>query len=113
MHFSTWPETPGTTRSDSHAWSAHPTIDLLTIVAGISPSSKGFHSVRIEPHLGGLQTLDAAMPHDLGLIHVRYRQDRGHLSAIVELPPGLLGVFAWKGQETALHSGSNLLELSP
>jgi len=28
--FSTWPETPGKTRSDSHAWSAHPIYDLLT-----------------------------------------------------------------------------------
>jgi alpha-L-rhamnosidase len=35
LHFSTWPETPGKTRSDSHAWSAHPAYDLLTLVAGI------------------------------------------------------------------------------
>ena len=31
-----------TTRSDSHAWSAHPTYDLLTLVAGIEPASPGF-----------------------------------------------------------------------
>jgi len=33
LHFSTWPEVPGDTRSDSHAWTAHPIYDLLTIVA--------------------------------------------------------------------------------
>ena len=39
LHFSTWPEIPGNTRSDSHAWSAHPIYDLLTLVAGIEPAS--------------------------------------------------------------------------
>ena len=38
LGFSTWPEMPGDSRSDSHAWSAHPTFDLLTIV--------GWHSSR-------------------------------------------------------------------
>jgi hypothetical protein len=42
LHFSTWPATPGKTRSDSHAWSAHPIYDLLTLVAGIEPASPGF-----------------------------------------------------------------------
>ena len=36
LHFSTWPEIPGDTRSDSHAWTAHPIYDLLTLVAGIA-----------------------------------------------------------------------------
>src|ERR1035441_1027754 len=38
LHFSTWPEIPGDTRSDSHAWSAHPVYDLLTLVAGVGPA---------------------------------------------------------------------------
>ena len=42
LHFSTWPEIPGDTRSDSHAWSAHPIYDMLTLVAGIEPASPGF-----------------------------------------------------------------------
>lgn len=41
LNFSTWPEQPGDTRSDSHAWSAHPTADLITLVAGIRPASPG------------------------------------------------------------------------
>ena len=35
FNFTTWPESRGETRSDTHAWSAHPTADLLGIVAGI------------------------------------------------------------------------------
>jgi len=44
LHFSTWPEVPGETRSDSHAWTAHPIYDLLTLVAGLSPASPGFEN---------------------------------------------------------------------
>ncbi len=113
MHFSTWPEVPGDTRSDSHAWSAHPTYDLLTIVAGIVPASNGFASVTISPHLGNLQSLDAAMPHDRGIIHVHYLQQDGHLSALIDLPHDLPGVFHWKGHEVVLHAGSNAFELTP
>ena len=51
MGFTTWPEQPGDTRSDSHAWTAHPTYDSLTLVAGIEPASPGFKTIKIEPHL--------------------------------------------------------------
>jgi alpha-L-rhamnosidase len=54
----TWAEQPEPTRSDSHAWSAHPNYDLLTIVAGILPASPDFATVRVEPHLGGLRHVE-------------------------------------------------------
>ena len=107
MGFTTWPEQPGDTRSDSHAWSAHPTYDLLTLVAGIEPASPGFKTVKIEPHLGDLAHLEASYPHDKGLIHVKY--DASH--AEIELPPGLTGEFVWKGKTTALQRGKVTLEM--
>ena len=61
LHFSTWPEVPGETRSDSHAWTAHPIYDLLTLVAGIEPASPGFETVRIAPHMGELPSLTATL----------------------------------------------------
>ena len=33
----TWAEHPEPSRSDCHAWSAHPALDLLRVVAGIRP----------------------------------------------------------------------------
>ena len=54
LGLSTWAESPEPTRSDSHAWSAHPNYDLLTVVAGIRPSGPGFKSVVITPQLGTL-----------------------------------------------------------
>ena len=35
----TWAEHPEPSRSDCHAWSAHPALDLLRVVAGIRPGS--------------------------------------------------------------------------
>jgi hypothetical protein len=111
MGFTTWPEEPGNTRSDSHAWSAHPTYDLLTLVAGIGPGEAGFKTVRIAPHLGSLTQLEAAMPHALGLIRVKYVARGDGLDATVELPAGLGGVFVWKGEERPLRGGENILHL--
>ncbi len=58
----TWAENPEPTRSDSHAWSAHPNFDFLTIVAGIRPKTPGFAAVTIEPHLGSLKHVASSMP---------------------------------------------------
>jgi hypothetical protein len=107
LHFSTWPETPGQTRSDSHAWSAHPAYDLLTLVAGIKPGLPGFSSVRIGPHLGDLGELTAEFPHPKGMIKVHFERSGKGLRGTVTLPPGLEGVFVWQGKEQALHAGVN------
>ena len=50
MGLTTVPETPEPTRSDSHAWSAHPNYGLLATVLGVRPAEPGFRSVRIAPH---------------------------------------------------------------
>jgi len=111
MGFTTWPEQPGDTRSDSHAWTAHPTYDLLTLVAGIEPESPGFKTVRIAPHLGDLTHLEATYPHPKGLIRVKYSVSGGTTHAEIELPPGLGGEFAWKGKTTTLKGEKLALDL--
>jgi hypothetical protein len=109
LHFSTWPETPGETRSDSHAWSAHPIYDLLTLVAGIEPASPGFATVRIAPHLGDQPSLTAQFPHPQGLIAVDYRRDGSALDATIKLPGTLTGTFVFHRRRYPLHSGINKL----
>ena len=109
QHFTTWPETPAPSRSDSHAWSAHPTVDLLGLVAGIQPSSPGFSSVRIAPHLGSLTDVDAAMPLPQGLAEVKYVKRGGMLTATIKLPAGVAGTFVWAGQTEPLHPGTNVI----
>jgi len=111
QNFTTWPELREPTRSDSHAWSGHPTADLLSIVAGIAPASPGFGTVRIAPHLGVLSSLDVATPHPRGLIEARYVQSADRLKAALRLPPGLHGIFVWKDRTIVLHPGMNEIEV--
>jgi alpha-L-rhamnosidase len=106
-HFSTWPEVLGKSRSDSHAWSSHPMFDLLTLVAGIEPSTSGFSTVRIAPHLGPLPSLEASYPHPLGIIHAIYQVRGSGIDARVDLPARLTGTFVFKGHSWPLYPGAN------
>jgi hypothetical protein len=111
MGFSTWPEMPGDSRSDSHAWSAHPTYDLLTIVGGIHPGTPGFATVKIAPELGDLKKLTVRYPHPLGEIVAHYEVAGGSLHAEITLPEGLNGTFEWHGKSHPLHGGKTNLDL--
>ncbi len=107
LHFSTWPEIPGDTRSDSHAWTAHPIYDLLNLVAGIQPSSPGFGTVRIAPHLGNLTTLSAVFPHPKGMIEVKYQRQGSGIAATITLPASVTGEFLFHGRSEPLSPGVN------
>jgi len=89
LGLTTWAEVAEPTRSDDHAWSAHPNYDLLTLVAGIRPASPGFGTVLVAPHPGALTALDARMPHPAGDIVVRYRKTGDAWRFQVSLPPGV------------------------
>jgi hypothetical protein len=111
LHYTTWPESRGDTRSDTHAWSAHPTADLLGIVAGIQPAAPGYARLRIAPALGNLASLDAtaATPH--GPVSVRYRVADDTLIADIERPASLPGEFIWHGQRHPLTRTHTTLKL--
>lgn len=108
----TTPETPEPTRSDSHAWAAHPNYGLLATVLGIRPAEPGFRTVRIEPALGELSFAEGTMPHEKGLIEVRLDSVAGEgVRANITLPDGLTGTFVWGGNEVALRSGTQEINL--
>jgi alpha-L-rhamnosidase len=111
MGLTTTAERPEPTRSDSHAWSAHPTYDLLTLVAGIRPDSPGFTKVLIAPHLGSLRHVAAVMPSPKGMIRVEFLCGSGTVASAIELPPGLTGRLQWQGKQFSLHSGKQKLRL--
>jgi hypothetical protein len=112
LGLTTWAESPEPTRSDSHAWSAHPNYDFLRIVAGIRSGSAGFEKIVIEPHLGTLKEVKAAMPVPHGMVQVEYRRSAGDgLEAQVNLPEGVVGEFLWKGRTTVLRAGQQTLNL--
>ena len=111
LGLTTWAETPEPTRSDCHAWSAHPNFDLLATVAGIESAGPGFSKVTFQPHLGALKQMNATLPHPRGDITVAYQREGVHLKADVTLPAGLSGSFVWQGKSTPLHAGRQHLSL--
>ncbi|CAN5586207.1 hypothetical protein BH24GEM3_BH24GEM3_17130 [soil metagenome] len=112
LGLTTTPETPEPTRSDSHAWSAHPNYGLLATVLGVRSAEPGFRSVRIAPALGALRRAEGRVPHPLGDIEVRLTRlgVRG-LRAEITLPPGLGGVFEWRGRQIPLREGRQQFRL--
>ncbi len=100
------PEKPEPTRSDSHAWAAHPNYGLLATVLGVRPASPGFRTVRIAPALGPLRRAEGRVPHPLGDIDVRLaRNGANGLTASVILPAGVAGRFEWNGRTVQLRAG--------
>jgi alpha-L-rhamnosidase len=112
LHYTTWPESRGDTRSDTHAWSAHPTADLLGIVAGIQPAAPGYARLRVEPRLGNLESLSATAATPRGPVSVRYRTAGDALIADIERPASLPGEFIWRGQTHALTRTHTRLRLA-
>ncbi|HEY5416512.1 MAG TPA: alpha-L-rhamnosidase C-terminal domain-containing protein, partial [Gemmatimonadaceae bacterium] len=106
------PENPEPTRSDTHAWAAHPNYGLLATVLGVRPASAGFRTVLIAPSLGPLRRAEGRVPHPRGDIDVKLEADgaRG-FQAEITLPAGVTGVLEWRGQRRALRSGRQVVRL--
>jgi hypothetical protein len=102
LNYTTWPESRDQPRSDTHAWSAHPTADLLGIVAGIRPAAAGYARLRVAPVLGPLTSLDATAVTPHGPVKVSYRVAGGRLTAVIERPADLPGEFVWRGRSYPL-----------
>lgn len=119
LNYTTWPEERDefgqggnkSTRSDSHAWSAHPTADLVGIVAGIGPGAPGYARLKVEPSLGSLRRVEAAAATPSGPVRVRYRLTDEQLSAEIVRPKDLPGEFVWKGKSYPLTRTTTRLTL--
>jgi alpha-L-rhamnosidase len=111
LNYTTWPESREQPRSDTHAWSAHPTADLLGIVAGIGPAAPGYARLRVAPLLGRLTSLDATAATPRGPVSVRYRIANGVLTAEIDRPRALAGEFYWHGRSYPLDRPRTRLRL--
>jgi alpha-L-rhamnosidase len=112
MGLTTTLEAPEPSRSDSHAWSAHPNYGLLATVLGVRPGAPGFRTVIVAPHLGPLMRAEGTVPHPGGNIDVRLtRTGAAGLRAEVTLPAGVTGTFEWGGKRVPLHAGRQSLDL--
>ena len=103
-------ETTEPTRSDSHAWSAHPNYHLLATVLGIRPGSPGFRSVIVAPVLGDIARVAAHMPHPDGTIEVLLRRKGDGVVGRVHLPEQVGGQWRWRDGSYSLAGGWNRID---
>ncbi len=106
--FTTFPEHGIESRSDCHAWSAHPMYDFLNITCGIGPAAPGFKKVMIRPQPGRLLEMRGVVPHPSGEISVTMNRDtKGTAHCIIELPEGLDGTFIYGNNAWDITGGKS------
>jgi hypothetical protein len=94
-------------RSDCHAWGAHPIWFMQTGLAGITPAAPFFAKVSVKPAPGALKNIKATHPHPKGWIKVNLKFDGAKASGTVETPVD--GVFEYGGRTVELKAGVNNL----
>jgi hypothetical protein len=93
------------TRSDCHAWGAHPIYHFFATILGVRPTAFGFEKVEIRPQLGPLTLARGEMFHPRGRIRVDLQQKQGRIGGEIALPEGLTGTLIANGQPVALKGG--------
>ena len=109
MGFTSTPEMPEPTRSDAHAWGAHPAWHSMASIAGVRPSSSGFRTVRIAPLPGNFEVVQCSVVHPQGTIDVDFRFAGEKVSGTIKLPEGITGEFVWHGAIRPLKPGLNVV----
>ena len=109
----TWAEISdiNNTRSDCHAWGAHPNIEFFRIVLGIDSDAPGFRKIKIEPHPGSLKNVGGEIPHPNGKIVANYQFRNNRWAINIELPTNTSGYLLWKGRRYELRNGKNNFNL--
>ncbi|MBC7785276.1 MAG: alpha-L-rhamnosidase [Burkholderiales bacterium] len=98
-------EEPEPSRSDCHAWGAHPVFHYFASILGIRPAAPAFTKVMITPKLGPLEWAAGEMIHPLGSIRTKFERHGESVSGEIELPPGVTGELVLPDQRVALTPG--------
>jgi len=98
-------ESPEPSRSDCHAWSAHPAYHFYASILGIRPAAPGFSKIHIRPQLANLEWARGEMIHPKGRIRVDFVQKNGQISGTAEVPEGIPAVLQLGNEFRPLASG--------
>ncbi len=98
-------ETPEPSRSDCHAWSAHPLYHYFASLFGVRPDSAGCRTVKIAPMIGDLKSGQCSIPHQPGCIEVAFQQSNEKILWSVVLPQRMTGRFNFGIKDLALNPG--------
>ena len=103
-------DVPARTRSDCHAWGAHPLYHYFATILGIRPAAPGFAQVRIAPQLGPLSWAQGRLPHPLGMIEVELEQQGRRWHGQIRLPRGVTGTFVQAGRVRPLRGALTMIK---
>ena len=101
----TMPEQPEPSRSDCHAWSAHPLYHCWATLLGVRPAGFGFREVEIRIPDGTPESMCGSVVHPSGgAVRVEYTAEEYR----VRLPDGISGSLRLPdGKTQRLHEGEN------
>lgn len=75
-------------RSLCHAWSAHPALEFLTRVLGVTPAAPGFSRIEIRPYLCGLTHAEGRVCTPRGPVDVSWKTTGRRFSLKASVPAG-------------------------
>jgi hypothetical protein len=73
-------------RSLCHAWSAHPALEFMTRVLGVTPAAPGFAAIEVAPHCCGLAHASGSVCTPRGPVAVAWRVEDGKFSLTIDAP---------------------------
>jgi hypothetical protein len=107
LDYKATPEEFPHSRSDSHAYSAHPLYHLYATVLGIRPAAFGFQRVTVCPQLGPLTRASGKLVHPRGAIEVTVHRAGDTLETQIILPPDTSGELLGHNVTHPLRPGNN------
>jgi hypothetical protein len=106
--FKTTVESPEPSRSDCHAWGAHPLFHMHASLLGLRPTAIGFTELSIAPSPGALRFIKSETPHPAGPIVADLEFKNDNCVGNITLPDGLSGTFHWKGDSVELSGTTSI-----
>jgi alpha-L-rhamnosidase len=76
-------------RSLCHAWSAHPVIELLTRILGVTPARPGFAEIAVAPQPCGLDHAAGRVCTPRGPVEISWRRQGDTLAVTIDAPVGV------------------------
>jgi len=104
--FRTTIERPDPSRSDCHAWGAHPIFHLHASVGGIRPTQPGFEKFVIAPAKKLPRHFRSVLPHPKGELRMELSRMGDSLQVQLEIPEETSGEFRWNGTTRSVKPGS-------
>ena len=75
-------------RSLCHAWSAHPALEFMERILGVTPRRPGFAEIAIAPNLCGLDHASGKVCTPRGPVSVAWSRPPGKFAIKIEAPAG-------------------------